>query len=75
MRFESQLSRMCCQMFSTGLSSGALGGMAMMVILDGCESASNNSDPRRRHLNPLIVRPIFWNRWGHRWTPMSILEN
>ena len=35
MRFESQLSRMNCQMFSTGLSSGDFGGIAMMVMLDG----------------------------------------
>jgi hypothetical protein len=30
--FESQLSRMNCQTFSTGLSSGRLGGKAMMAM-------------------------------------------
>src|SRR5262245_1978826 len=34
-RFESQLSRMNCHTFSTGLSSGHLGGSAMMVMLAG----------------------------------------
>jgi hypothetical protein len=32
MRLESQLSRMNCQTFSTGLSSGHFGGSRMMVI-------------------------------------------
>src|SRR6267378_1686984 len=35
LRFESQLSRMNCHTFSTGLSSGHLGGSAMMVMLAG----------------------------------------
>ena len=35
MRFESQLSRINCQMFSTGLSSGDLGGSGRMVMLCG----------------------------------------
>src|SRR6266487_1589153 len=34
-RFESQLSRMNCHTFSTGLSSGHLGGSAMIVMLAG----------------------------------------
>ena len=34
-RFDSQLSRMNCQMFSTGFNSGALGGKGSMVIFDG----------------------------------------
>ena len=32
-RLESQLSRMNCQIFSTGLSSGHFAGSAMMLIL------------------------------------------
>ncbi len=32
MRFESQLSRMNCQTFSTGFSSGHLGGSATRVM-------------------------------------------
>src|SRR6188474_1481090 len=35
MRLESQLSRINCQTFSTGLSSGDFGGKAMMVMLGG----------------------------------------
>ena len=31
MRFDSQLSRMNCQTFSTGLSSGHLGGSSVML--------------------------------------------
>src|ERR1700756_5123539 len=38
MRLESQLSRMNCQTFSTGLSSGHFGGSRMMVILAGTRS-------------------------------------
>jgi hypothetical protein len=34
-RFESQLSRMNCQTFSTGLSSGHLGGSGMSVMFGG----------------------------------------
>ena len=33
MRFDSQLSRMNCQRFSTGLSSGHLGGSGIRVML------------------------------------------
>jgi hypothetical protein len=35
MRFESQLSRIYCQIFSTGLSSGHFGGSGIMVMLAG----------------------------------------
>ena len=35
MRFESQLSRMNCQMFSCGFSSGHLAGSGMRVMLEG----------------------------------------
>jgi DNA-binding transcriptional LysR family regulator len=34
-RFESQLSRMNCQMFSSGLSSGHLAGSGIRVMLEG----------------------------------------
>ncbi len=37
-RLESQLSRMNCQMFSTGFNSGHLGGNGMMVMLAGTSS-------------------------------------
>ena len=33
MRFDSQLSRMSCQMFSMGFNSGALGGNGNSVML------------------------------------------
>jgi len=45
MRFESQLSRMNCQMFSTGLSSGHLAGSGMMVIFAGMMSAAVTCHP------------------------------
>src|ERR1700677_464046 len=35
MRFESQLSRIYCQMFSTGLSSGDLDGSGTSVLFSG----------------------------------------
>src|SRR4051794_11888464 len=35
MRFESQFSRMNCQMFSTGFSSGHLDGSATRVMFGG----------------------------------------
>ena len=35
MRLDSHLSRMNCQMFSTGFSSGALGGNSSRVMLGG----------------------------------------
>ena len=37
-RLESQFSRMNCHMFSTGLSSGDLGGKGKSVMLDGISS-------------------------------------
>ena len=46
-RFESQLSRRNCQTFSTGLSSGHLGGSRMMVMLAGTI--------RRRHVPAGLV--------------------
>ena len=45
MRFDSQLSRMNCQMFSTGLSSGHLGGSGMRVILAGTTSSAEPCHP------------------------------
>lgn len=36
--FDSQVLRMNCQTFSTGLSSGDRGGSGRMVILGGAES-------------------------------------
>ena len=41
MRFDSQLSRMNCQTFSTGLSSGHLGGSGMSVIFGGTTSSAD----------------------------------
>ena len=37
-RLDNQLSRMNCQMFSTGLSSGDLGGKNRSVMLGGITS-------------------------------------
>jgi len=45
MRLESQLSRMNCQTFSTGLSSGHFGGSTMMVILAGTRRRVDKCQP------------------------------
>src|SRR6516162_7816235 len=45
MRLESQLSRMNCQTFSTGLSSGHFGGSRMMVILAGTRRRVDKCQP------------------------------
>ena len=45
MRFESQLSRMYCQIFSTGLSSGHFGGSGIMVMLAGMSNLSDRCHP------------------------------
>ena len=39
---ESQLSRMNCQMFSTGLSSGDLDGSGIRVMLSGMSSLAES---------------------------------
>ena len=43
--FDSQLSRMNCQMFSTGFSSGDLGGKVRMVMLPGTSSLPDVCQP------------------------------
>ena len=45
MRFESQLSRMYCQIFSTGLSSGDLDGIGMRVMFAGTMSSRDKCQP------------------------------
>ena len=45
MRFESQLSRMNCQTFSTGLSSGHLAGSGNRVMLAGMTRACEPRPP------------------------------
>lgn len=44
-RFDSQLSRMNCQTFSTGFSSGHLGGSGMMLMLPGTASFPDMCQP------------------------------
>src|SRR5215470_9386186 len=44
-RLESQFSRMNCQTFSTGLSSGHFGGKGMSVMLGGTTSCSERCQP------------------------------
>ncbi len=48
--FDNQLSRMNCQMFSTGFSSGALGGKASNVMLDGISSLPVVCHPARSRM-------------------------
>jgi hypothetical protein len=45
MRFDSQLSRMNCQTFSCGLSSGHFAGSGTMVMLAGIVSAPARCQP------------------------------
>jgi hypothetical protein len=44
-RFEIQLSRMYCQMFSTGLSSGDFAGGGTNVMFGGAGSALETRQP------------------------------
>ena len=44
-RFDSQLSRMNCQMFSTGLSSGLFEGIATIEMLVGSSSLGVRCQP------------------------------
>ena len=44
-RFESQLSRMNCQIVSTGLSSGDLGGRGTRVMLSGISNPFEKCHP------------------------------
>jgi hypothetical protein len=39
-RFDSQLSRMNCQMFSNGFNSGERGGSSRMLMLSGMTISS-----------------------------------
>src|SRR5229473_7373442 len=55
-RLESQLSRMNCQMFSTGLSSGDFGGSGIRVMLAGMSSLSERRQPA-------------WSRSSTAWAP------
>ena len=45
MRFESQLSRMNCQIVSTGLSSSDFGGSGKSVMLAGTGSFAETCHP------------------------------
>ena len=45
MRFDSQLSRMNCQTFSTGLSSGHFAGNGSRVILAGMTRPAERCQP------------------------------
>lgn len=56
MRFDSQLSRMNCQTFSTGLSSGHLGGSGMRVMLGGTTSSADPCHPALKLLRKLLKK-------------------
>src|ERR1700719_3991181 len=47
MRLESQFSRMNCQMFSTGLSSGDFAGRGSRVMFLGMVSLAERCEPPR----------------------------
>lgn len=61
MRLESQLSRMNCQMFSTGLSLGHLAGSGMMLILSGMISAS-------------VICHRAWSMSSTAWAPSATVR-
>jgi hypothetical protein len=44
-RFESQFSRMNCQMFSCGFSSGRFAGNGISVMLEGTMSRPDKCQP------------------------------
>src|SRR3954447_10759428 len=56
MRFESQFSRMNCQMFSTGFSSGHLDGSATRVMFGGTTRRCERCHPA-------------WSRRSTAWAP------
>jgi|ETNmetMinimDraft_16_1059900.scaffolds.fasta_scaffold02030_3 hypothetical protein len=58
-RLDSQFSRMNCHTFSTGLSSGDLGGSGNMVMFGGIMSL------------PVVCHPA-WSRIRMAWAPWLI---
>lgn len=65
MRFESQLSRMNCRTFSTGLSSGHFDGSGMRVMLADTTSAMRDfvsSRRRSRHFRGIEKNGKYF-RW------------
>src|SRR5688572_28894020 len=59
MRFDSQLSRMNCQTFSMGFSSGQLGGSATRVMFGGTTSRLERCHPARS------MRSTAWGSRRH----------
>ncbi len=57
MRFESQLSRIYCQIFSTGLSSGHFGGRARMVMVGFPNPTVRVQDSNSRTLPHIVPLP------------------
>src|SRR6202011_4732007 len=64
-RFESQLSRMNCQMFSTGLSSGDFGGDGKSVMLSGMIPPDQEEGWRARRARPQARFPPDEAPWLH----------
>src|SRR3984893_5862579 len=71
-RFESQLSRMNCQMFSTGLSSGDFGGNGKSGCCLGWKASSRHAVPpdqeegwRARRARPQARFPPDEGPWLH----------
>ena len=66
MRFESQLARMNCQMFSTGFSSGDRDGRKISVMFEGTASAVVVCHPARSRSKTACAPDATWREISSR---------
>ena len=71
MRLESQLSRMNCHIFSTGFSSGDLGGKGMIVMFGGIMSLLVICHPARSTMRMAWAPGVTSNEISSRWYCMA----
>lgn len=71
MRLESQLSRMNCHMFSTGFSSGDLGGSGKIVMLSGIMSLFVICHPARSTMRMAWAAGVTSNEISSKWCCMA----
>ena len=72
-RLDSQLSRMNCQMFSTGFSSGALGGKGSSVMLAGTSSLPVVCHPARSRMSTGWAPDATWDEISSRCHCMALV--
>ena len=72
-RLDSQLSRMNCQMFSTGFSSGALGGKGSSVMLAGTSSLPVVCHPARSRMSTAWAPDATWDEISSRCHCMALV--